>query len=47
MHSPPRTLVALAAALALGASLVPGGPVPPLGSPSGAARAAILQPYAS
>ncbi len=47
MHSPPRALVALAAALALGASLLDVGLLPPLDSPSGAARAAILQQYAS
>jgi len=47
MNSPRRTLVALAAALALGASLLHVGLLPPFDSPSGVARAAILQPYAT
>lgn len=47
MHTPPRALVALAAALALGASLLDVGLLPPLDWQSGAARAAILQQYAS
>jgi hypothetical protein len=47
MHLPPRALAALAAALALGASLLPAGLLPPFNVQPGAARAAIVQPYAS
>src|ERR1035437_6035665 len=47
MNSPRRTLVALAAARALRASLLHVGLLPPFDSPSGVARAAILQPYAT
>jgi hypothetical protein len=47
MHTPPRAFVVRAAALVLGASLLPIGVLPPLDSLSGVARAAILQPYAS
>ncbi len=47
MHTPSRARVALAAPLALAASLLPIGLRLPLDSPSGAARAAIIQPYAA
>ncbi|HVA85392.1 MAG TPA: phosphodiester glycosidase family protein, partial [Candidatus Saccharimonadales bacterium] len=47
MHTPPRTLVVLAAALALVTSVLPLGLLPPLDQQSGAARAAILEQYAS
>ena len=47
MHTRPRALVALAAALTLVASLLPFGLLPPLDVQSDVARAAIVQQYAS